>query len=52
MVEQFGARYAKRTRSARESSSWPIMLLFLRHRATFPSMKSKNKAKGRKASAA
>jgi hypothetical protein len=36
------------TRSANESSSCPIMLLFLRHRATRPSMKSKNRPKGRK----
>lgn len=36
------------TRSARESSSWPIMLDFFRHRATRPSMKSKKRPKGRK----
>lgn len=42
----------KRTRSARLSSSWPIMLLFFLQRATLPSMKSKNRPKGRKARAA
>jgi hypothetical protein len=41
-----------RTKSARESSSCPIILLFLRQRATFPSMKSKNRPNGRKAKAA
>lgn len=40
------------TKSARLSSSCPIILLFLRHRATLPSMKSKNRPKGRKARAA
>lgn len=42
----------KRTRSARLSSSWPIMLLFFLQRATLPSMKSKNRPKGRNARAA
>ena len=40
------------TRSASESSSWPIRLLFFLQRATLPSMKSKNRPKGMKASAA
>ncbi len=40
------------TRSAKESSSCPIKLLFFLHRATLPSMKSKNKPKGMNASAA
>lgn len=47
---QFAER-GSRTRSASESSSCPIMLLFLRHRATRPSMKSKKRPKGRKARA-
>lgn len=41
----------KLTRSASESNSWPIKLLFCLHLATLPSMKSKNRPKGRKASA-
>lgn len=49
-AEHFGER-GIRTRSASESSSCPIMLLFLRHRATRPSMKSKKRPKGRKARA-
>ena len=40
------------TRSAKESSSCPIKLLFFLHRATLPSMKSKNKPKGMNARAA
>ena len=40
------------TRSAKESSSCPIKLLFFLHLATFPSMKSKNRPNGMKASAA
>ena len=40
------------TRSARESSSWPIMLLFFLHRATLPSMKSKKSPRGRNPNAA
>ena len=44
-------RIGRRTRSARESSSWPIMLDFLRHRATLPSIKSKKRANGRKVKA-
>jgi len=35
-----------RTKSARESSSCPIRLLFFLHLATLPSMKSKNKPSG------
>ena len=42
----------KLTKSARESSSWPIRLLFFLHLATFPSMKSKNRPKGMNAKAA
>jgi len=42
----------KRTKSARESSSWPMRLLFFLHLATFPSMKSKNRPKGINAKAA
>lgn len=42
----------KRTKSASESSSCPIKLLFLRHLATFPSKKSKNRPNGMNASAA
>ncbi len=42
----------RRTRSAKESNSWPIRLLLFRHLATLPSMKSKNKPKGMKANAA
>ena len=41
-----------RTRSASESSSWPMRLDFLRQRATLPSMKSKKRPKGMKARAA
>lgn len=41
----------KYTRSAKESSSCPISDDLLRHRATLPSMKSKNKPKGMYASA-
>lgn len=37
-----------RTRSARESNSCPIRELFLRHLATFPSMKSKKSPNGMK----
>ena len=40
------------TKSAKESSSCPIRLLFFRHLATFPSMKSKNSPKGINAKAA
>jgi hypothetical protein len=40
------------TRSAKESSSCPIKLLFFLHRATLPSMKSKNNPKGMNANAA
>lgn len=40
------------TRSAKESSSCPIKLLFFLHRATLPSMKSKNSPKGMNANAA
>lgn len=40
------------TRSASESSSCPIILLFLRHRATLPSIKSKKSPRGIRASAA
>jgi hypothetical protein len=40
------------TRSASESSSWPIKLLFFLQRATLPSMKSKNRPKGMNTSAA
>lgn len=40
------------TRSARESSSWPIRLLFFLQRATLPSMKSKNRPSGIRARAA
>jgi hypothetical protein len=36
------------TRSASESSSCPIMLLFFLQRATLPSRKSKKRPKGRK----
>lgn len=36
------------TRSARESSSWPISDDFFRHLATFPSMKSKKRPNGMK----
>jgi len=42
----------KDTKSANESSSCPIRLLFFRHLATFPSMKSKNRPKGMNAKAA
>lgn len=42
----------KLTRSASESSSWPIRLLFFLQRATLPSMKSKKRPNGMKASAA
>ena len=41
-----------RTRSASESNSCPMRLLFFLHLATLPSMKSKNNPKGMKASAA
>ena len=41
----------ERTRSASESSSWPIRLLFFLHRATLPSMKSKNRPNGMNAKA-
>lgn len=41
-----------RTKSASESSSCPINDDFLRHRAIFPSMKSKNKPNGMNARAA
>lgn len=44
-----GMRY---TKSARESNSCPIKLLFFLHLATFPSMKSKNNPNGMKANAA
>ena len=40
------------TKSASESSSAPIKLLFFLHRATLPSKKSKNRPKGMKVSAA
>jgi len=40
------------TRSAKLSSSCPIKLLLCLHRATFPSMKSKNRPNGINASAA
>lgn len=40
------------TKSARESSSCPIRLLFFLHLATFPSIKSKNRPNGMKANAA
>jgi hypothetical protein len=40
------------TKSAKESSSCPIKLLFFLHLATFPSMKSKNNPNGMKANAA
>lgn len=40
------------TKSAKLSSSCPIKLLLCLHRATFPSMKSKNKPNGMKPSAA
>ena len=40
------------TRSANESSSCPIKLLFFLHLATLPSMKSKKSPKGMNASAA
>lgn len=39
------------TKSARESSSCPIRLLFFLHLATFPSMKSKNRPNGMNAKA-
>lgn len=39
------------TKSARESSSCPIMLLFLRQRATRPSRKSKKRPNGKNARA-
>ncbi|KAL9003765.1 MAG: hypothetical protein Q9188_003370 [Gyalolechia gomerana] len=39
------------TKSANESNSWPIRLLFFLHRATLPSIKSKNRPKGMKARA-
>jgi len=45
------AKRGRNTKSASESSSCPIMLLFFRQRATLPSRKSKNRPKGRKASA-
>ena len=41
-----------RTKSANESNSCPMRLLFFLHLATLPSMKSKNKPKGMKARAA
>ena len=41
-----------RTKSARESSSCPIILLFFLQRATLPSRASKAKPNGRKTSAA
>lgn len=41
-----------RTKSASESSSWPISELFFLQRATLPSIKSKNRPKGMKARAA
>lgn len=37
---------AMRTKSAKESSSWPIKEDFLRQRATLPSRKSKKSPKG------
>jgi len=40
------------TRSASESSSWPISDAFFRHLATLPSMKSKKRPNGMKANAA
>jgi hypothetical protein len=40
--------WARRTRSARESSSCPMSDDFFLHRATFPSKKSKNRPKGMK----
>lgn len=43
--------YALHTKSARESSSWPIKDDFLRHLATRPSIKSKKSPKGMNASA-
>jgi hypothetical protein len=39
------------TKSANESSSWPIRLAFFLQRATLPSMKSKNRPSGMKPSA-
>ena len=42
----------RHTRSASESNSWPIKLLLPLHRATLPSMKSKNRPKGMNARAA
>lgn len=42
----------ERTRSASESSSWPMRLLFFLQRATLPSIKSKKRPKGMKARAA
>ena len=42
----------KLTKSASESSSAPILLLFFLQRATMPSKKSKNRPKGMKARAA
>jgi hypothetical protein len=47
-----GEGEVRHTKSARESNSWPIKLLFFLHLATFPSIKSKNKPKGINASAA
>lgn len=46
-----GVAEKRRTKSARESSSCPIRLLFFLHRATLPSRKSKNKPNGRNVSA-
>jgi hypothetical protein len=40
--------WARRTRSAKESSSCPMSDDFFLHRATFPSKKSKNRPKGMK----
>ena len=42
----------RRTKSASESNSCPMRLLFFLHLATFPSMKSKKSPNGMKASAA
>lgn len=39
-------REVRRTKSARESNSCPIKLLFFLHLATLPSIKSKNNPKG------
>lgn len=50
-TSDLGGRHSH-TKSAKESSSCPIKLLFFLHLATFPSIKSKNNPNGIKASAA